>query len=138
MDLTVLLPTVSRRTSLVAVGVLFAAAVVYVHLGVPSEPLRTVEFAGLMLAAVLTAGLRLQEVAINDRAIMPPSFVIAFSALLLFGPHLAMFVAVVTALTPPFDPSRRNYPLGQKLVEIAIVLAAIEAAGLAHGALRGT
>src|SRR4051794_20333297 len=138
MDLTVLLPTVSRRTSLVAVGVLFAAAVVYVHLGVPSEPLRTVEFAGLMLAAVLTSGLRLEEVASNDRAIMPPSFVIAFSALLLFGPHLAMFVAAVAALTPTFESSPRTYPIGRTLTELAIGLTAIEAAGMTNTALGGT
>ena len=91
-----------------------------------------------MLAAILTSGLRLQEVATNDRAIMPPSFVIAFSALLLFGPHLAMFVAAVAALTPSFDSSPRNYPLGRMLAELAIALTAIEAAGMANTALGGT
>src|SRR3954467_514318 len=135
MDLSVSMPTVSRRTSLIAVGVLFAAAVVYVHLGAPSEPVRTAEFAGLMLAAFLTSGLRLQEVATNDRAIMPPSFVIAFSSLLLFGPHLAMLVVAVGAMTPSFESTPAGYPLGKRLVEIAIALTGIEAAGLAYGAL---
>jgi diguanylate cyclase (GGDEF)-like protein/PAS domain S-box-containing protein len=132
------MPTVSRRSSVVAVGALFAAAVVYVHLGAPSQPVRTLEFSGLMLAAILTSGLTLQEVATNDRAIMPPPFVIAFSALLLLGPHLAMFVAAAGAMTPSFGSSPRNYPLGKWLVEIAIVLTGIEAAGLANRALGGT
>ena len=71
---------------------------------------------------------------------MPPSFVIAFSALLLFGPHLRadLFVAAVAALTPSLRRSPRNYPLGRMLAELAIALTAIEAAGMTNTALGGT
>ena len=132
------MPAVSRRSAVIAVGALFVGAAVYVHLGGAEQPLRTLEFSSLMLAAILTSGLRLHQVATNDRAIMPPSFVMTFSAFLLFGPHLAMLVATVGALTPRFESSQRNYPLVQKLAEIVIVVAAMEAGGLAHRAVGGT
>ena len=135
MDLAASMPTLSRPSSAVAVGALFAGAVVYVYVGAPATPLRTLEFAGLMLAAILTSGLRLQQVATSDRAIMPPSFVFSFAALLLFGPRFAMLVAAAGALTPRFELPR-SYPLGQKLMDIAIVVAGVAAAGLAHNAFR--
>ena len=127
MDIAASMPTLSRRSSAVAVAALFAGAVVYVYVGAPAAPLRTLEFAGLMLAAILTSGLRLQQVATNDRAIMPPSFVFSFAALLLFGPRFAMLAAAAGALTPRFE-SPRSYRLGQKLLEVAIVVAGVAAA----------
>ena len=69
---------------------------------------------------------------------MPPSFAIVFSALLIFGPHVAMFVAAIAALTPSFDSSPRNYPLGTTLAELVVALTAIEAAGMTNTALGGT
>src|SRR5688572_12158320 len=61
------------------------------------QPDRTLEFSGLILAALLVAALPLQHSTAKDWATMPPSFVIDFTALLLLGPHATMLVAIAGA-----------------------------------------
>ena len=68
---------------------------------------------------------------------MPPSFVITFSALLLFGPNVAMLVATAGALTPGFLGSRHAYALRPMLVEASFVIVATQIAGLAYRSLGG-
>jgi PAS domain S-box-containing protein len=68
---------------------------------------------------------------------MPPSFVINFSALLLFGPHVAMLVATAGALTPGFLGARRASALRPMLVETVFVIVATQSGGLAYRALGG-
>jgi diguanylate cyclase (GGDEF)-like protein/PAS domain S-box-containing protein len=68
---------------------------------------------------------------------MPPSFVINFSALLLFGPNVAMVVAPAGALTPGFLGSRRVYALRPMLVEASFVIVATQIGGLAYRSLGG-
>lgn len=130
--------TISRRTSIAAVAAIFSGGVAFVHLAGGSQFLRALEFSALMLAAILASALRIHQSATKDLAIMPPSFVFTFSALLLFGPDAAMFAAAVSALAPRFAPSGSGYPLGGMLLETAIALAATQAAGLAHRSLGGT
>ena len=54
---------------------------------------------GLILAAILTSALVLPPSTMRDWATMPPSFIIDFTTLLLFGPDAAMLVAVTGTVT---------------------------------------
>jgi diguanylate cyclase (GGDEF)-like protein/PAS domain S-box-containing protein len=91
---------------------------------------RLLELGGLVLAAMLTACLKVQEPATADRAIMPPAFVVIFIALMLFGPHVAMLVAAAAMLTPGVVSAR--IPRRQTLIETVIAVAATQGAGLIH------
>src|SRR5258708_2139973 len=82
------------------------------------------------VGGVVMGGLRVQERATTDRAIMPPAFVIVFTALMLFGGNVAMVVAAAATLTPAF--LARRTPLVQALIDTAIVIAATQAADVAH------
>ena len=121
-----------RRSSVVAAGAIFIAALtcgIVAGWPIARQPL---EFPGLILAAILTSALRIQQSAMKDRAIMPPSFLINFGSLLLFGPEVALLVAAVGALTSGFVASERAYPLSRSLLEIPIVLIATLVAGLTY------
>jgi diguanylate cyclase (GGDEF)-like protein/PAS domain S-box-containing protein len=102
------------------------------------QPDKALEFSSLILAALLVSALAMHHVSAKDWAVMPPSFVIEFTALLLFGPYAMMFVAtvgaVVQALVDPLLPHR----VRRVLVNVVTVIAAAQAAGLAHQVLGGT
>jgi len=95
-----------------------------------APPERSVEFAGLVAAAILAASLGVQGQASTNRAIMPPAFIVVFAALMLFGPQAAVFVAAAAALTPAFVTQRAS-PV-QSLIDTAVVVLAVEAAALAQ------
>ena len=102
------------------------------------EPHRTVEFSGLILAAILTSALAMQQSTTEDRRHMPPSFVIDFTSLLLFGPHPTMLVAAAGTITQGLADSQRAHPPRRMLSNAATVMVATQAAGFAHQALGGT
>ena len=87
------MPILRRRSSvaLLALAAIGAGALLGVA-GWP-QPHRTLEFCGLILAAILTSALATRPSSAPDWATMPPSFVIDFTALLLLGPHATMLVA---------------------------------------------
>ena len=122
---------------MIALAAIFIAAVILPLLAGWTESGRTLELSGLVLASILTSTLRVQQSTTKDRTIMPPSFVINFSALLLFGPNVAMLVATAGALTPGFLGSRRAYALRSMLVEASFVIVATQIAGLAYRSLGG-
>ncbi len=130
--------TISRRPCLAAAAVLCAGGVAFVYVTGGAQLVHTLEFAVLMLGALLASAFGLHSPDTKDRAVMPPSFVMTFSALLLFGPHAAVLVAAVGAFTPRCAGSSPARPLGDVLLEAAIAVTATEAAGLAYGALGGT
>jgi PAS domain S-box-containing protein len=101
------------------------------------QPERTLEFSGLILAAILASAAAGPSTA-EDRAIMPPSFVIDFTALLLFGPSAAMMVAAAGAVTQALADPQAEHPLRRLFSNAATVLFATQAAGFAHLALGGT
>ena len=87
---------------------------------------------------MLTTRLMVQEPATANRAIMPPAFVIIFTSLMLFGPHVAMVVAAAASLTPVFVTMRTQR--GQALLDSGIVTVATQSAGFVYqlvGALHG-
>ena len=122
---------------MIALAAISIAAVILPLLAGWTESGRTLELSGLVLASILTSTLRVQQSTTKDRTIMPPSFVINFSALLLFGPNVAMLVATAGALTPGFLGSRRAYALRSMLVEASFVIVATQIAGLAYRSLGG-
>ena len=56
-------------------------------------------------ASMVASVLDVERASERDRAVMPPSFVIDFASLLLFGPDVAMLVATAGAVTPNFAGS---------------------------------
>jgi diguanylate cyclase (GGDEF)-like protein/PAS domain S-box-containing protein len=102
------------------------------------QPHRTLEFSGLILAAILTAALATERSTTQDWATMPPSFVIDFASLLLLGPHATMLVATAGTVTQGLTDSQHSHPTRRMLLNAATVMVAAQAAGLAHRALGGT
>src|SRR5262245_9375788 len=118
-----------------AVAAVFAALAIAagVFLGLAGWPAadRTLEYAGLIAAAILTSACAMPRPAIKDWATMTPAFVVDFIALLLLGPHAATVIAGLT-------DSNSDQPIVRALVNTAIVLPALQAAGAAYVALGGT
>ena len=108
---------------------IFAAVVVAPLYGGWAESAGIPVLAGLAAGAMLASLLEVERASERDRAVMPPSFVLTFATLLLFGPNVALLVAVAGTLTPAFATSRS---LREVLVNLAVTVAATEAAALAH------
>jgi len=98
----------------------------------------SLEFAGLVLTAILISALARRRSPAQDSAAMPPSFVVDFISLLLFGPHAATLVAAAGTIAQRFTDSQRSHPTRRMLVNAVTVVAATQAAGFAHRALGGT
>jgi diguanylate cyclase (GGDEF)-like protein/PAS domain S-box-containing protein len=128
--------TLSRRSPAGLFGI--AAVLVGALLGVAGWPRQTIEFCGLLAAAILTSAFAIQPTLMHDWTTMPASFVIDFSALLLLGPYAAMFVAGSGAVVHGLTGSQHAHQARRMLSNLAAVLTATLAAGLAHRALGGT
>jgi diguanylate cyclase (GGDEF)-like protein/PAS domain S-box-containing protein len=96
------------------------------------RPDQTVEFCGLLLAAMLVSARTPARVVAVDHAVMSPSFLVEFTSLLLFGPGPTMLVAAAAAIlqgrvarSGRVEPSR-------------VLLNVVTAAGIAYRALGGT
>ena len=132
------MPTLSSRSTVAALAAIFVGAMAVARLAGWVEPDRLVELSGFVVAAMLTAGLRVQAPATTDRTIMPPAFVIVFMSLMLFGPHVATCLAVAATLTSALVTTRTSWV--QLLIDAGIIIAATEGAGLAYqsiGAVPG-
>ena len=97
-----------RTAAALAAACIGIAAVLIPRFAGWAPPERSVEFAGLVAAAILAASLGVQGQAATNRAIMPPAFIVVFAALMLFGPQAAVFVAAAAALTPAFVTGRAS------------------------------
>ena len=121
----------SRRYTLAAAAALvLLAAVLVPRVAGWAPPDRLPELAGLVLAAMLASTLSVQGAAAAHRAIMPAAFVVVFSALMLLGAPVAVFVGAAAALTPGFVTRRGGRV--QSLIDTAVAVLAILAADLAH------
>src|SRR6476620_6846755 len=109
------MPTFPSRSTVAVLACAFAGAMLVPRFigAVPAD--RILVWLGLVLGAMLISCLRVQEPAPTDRAIMPPVFVIVFSALIFFGPNAAMFVAAVATLTAALVVG--GVPRGQMLTD---------------------
>jgi diguanylate cyclase (GGDEF)-like protein/PAS domain S-box-containing protein len=101
------------------------------------QPDRVLEFPGVILAAILTSFVATPPSTADDRGMMPPSFVIDFSVLLLFGASAALFVAAAGITTRWLAGSDRAKPLRSRRLNAGVVMTATAAAALAYGALGG-
>ena len=130
--------TIPRHTGLFLFAAVATGAVLLMGLSGWPQPDRTLEFSGLIVAAILTSVLAVQRPAAEERGMMPLSYVIHFAALLLFGPHVTMLVVAAGALASVLADARRTRPLGRTLANVTTVIVAIQAAGVVHVALGGT
>jgi diguanylate cyclase (GGDEF)-like protein/PAS domain S-box-containing protein len=130
---------ISRR-SVVVLAISAVAIGVAVFLGMAGwpQPLRTLEFSGLVLAALLTSALAMQHVTAKDSAAMPPSFVVDLTTLLLLGPQAMMFVAAAGAIMQAVTDREYLHRIRRAIINTVTVIAAAQAAGLAHQELGGT
>jgi diguanylate cyclase (GGDEF)-like protein/PAS domain S-box-containing protein len=128
----------SRRTSLTALAAAAIGAGFLLGFLGWLPPQRTLEFCALTLAAVLISAFAAQPSTSDGRATMPPSFVIEFTALVLFGAHATLLVAIAAALARSFDDRRRPDKSLRTLMHIVTVAAATQTAGYVHLALGGT
>ena len=127
-----------RRSAAVAFAAIAIGAGVLLGFADWPQPHRTLEFSGLILAAILTSALAMQQSTTKDWATMPPSFVIDFTSLLLLGPTATMLVATAGTVTQRLTDSQRSHASRRMLSKAATVMAATQAAGFAHRALGGT
>lgn len=130
--------TLQRRSVVVLSTAVAIGAGVVLGLPVWQLTFRTLEFSGLILAAIVTATLATQQSTAKDWATMPPSFVLNFASLLLLGPNAALLIAATAMVTQRLTDSQRSQPLLRMFVNAASVMVSIQAAGFAHQALGGT
>jgi diguanylate cyclase (GGDEF)-like protein/PAS domain S-box-containing protein len=127
-----------RQSRVFAFAAVAIGAVLFLGYVGRLQPQRALEFAGLILAAILTAALALQQSTTGDRAPMPLSFVIDFISLLIVGPHATMAVVAAGAIAQGLIDSPRSHPPRRVLWNAATGMVATQAAGFAHLALGGT
>ena len=101
------------------------------------HPHRTFEFSVLVLAAILIAVHQMRLATAEDRGVMPPAFVLEFTALLLFGVDAALFAAAAGILARWVAVPESARPVRRTLLNATIALAATEAAGSVRAVLGG-
>jgi diguanylate cyclase (GGDEF)-like protein/PAS domain S-box-containing protein len=125
----------SRRTAVVAFATAIGAGVLLGLAGWP-PPVRTLEFTGLILAAILTSILAPRQSTMKSSAAMAPAFIVYFTSLLLFGPHTTMLVVAAGAIAEKLKDSEGT-DRWRIIVDAATVMLALQAAAAVHGALGG-
>ena len=118
-------------------AIAIGAGVLLGSMGWP-QPHRTLEFSGLILAAILTSALAMRSSAMRDPVTMPPSFIIDFTTLLLLGPGAAVLVALAGTITQRLTDSQPSHQTRRLFVNAATVTKATLAADFAYRALGGT
>ena len=99
----------SRRSSLIAIAAAAVGAGFLLGLAGWLQPHRPLEFCALILAGILISAFAVQPASSEDRAMMPPSFVIEFASLLIFGAHATLLVAIAGALARGFADSQHAH-----------------------------
>jgi diguanylate cyclase (GGDEF)-like protein/PAS domain S-box-containing protein len=130
------MPTVPVLTVIGLATILGSAVFVPRVAGWP-EAHRTLEVSGFVVAALVISLLKVQRSTATERTVMPPLFVVTFSALLLFGPDIATIIAVVGTLTTGITTSRLVYPRRQVLLDATTAIVATQTAGTAYQWLGG-
>jgi diguanylate cyclase (GGDEF)-like protein/PAS domain S-box-containing protein len=128
--------TLSRRTVTVSVAALGIAGLIAAH-AAGRDLIWTLECAALMLAAGLVSAASFGRPG-GRHDLMPPSFVVTFSALLLLGVDAAMLVAGIGAATPRWKSAERGHPVARVLADACVAVIATRVAGLAYATLGGT
>jgi hypothetical protein len=130
--------TWNSRTPVVALFAIVAiAATVSTSYAGWILPDRTIELTGLVAASLLTAALALQRWSSRHWTIMPPSFIVEVTSLLLLGPEAMTVTAVAGALMLAISNSEGVQPVRRSVLNIASVAAAALAGGWLHHTLGG-
>jgi diguanylate cyclase (GGDEF)-like protein/PAS domain S-box-containing protein len=129
--------TKHRHSRILAFAAVALAAGLLLGLAEWPQPERTLEFCGLILAAVLTSAAATYASPARDGATMSPAFVVYFTSLLLFGLDPTMLVVTVGTIAQGLADSR-SHALRRTVSNAVTALVATSAAGLAYGALGGT
>ena len=127
-----------KRPDVLAVAAIAAAVGAFSALAGWLQPDRVFEFATLMFASAMVSALAVQQSSARDWAIMPPSFIVDFTGLLLLGPHGASAVAVAGAVTQGIEDSNHSGRFRRVLINLVTVVGAIQAAGWVHQVSGGT
>src|SRR5258708_36120377 len=115
--------TLPKHSGTVALAVIATGAGVLLGFAGWPQPDRTLEFSGLILAAILTSVFAVPLTA-KDWTTMPPSFVIECASWLLLGPQATILVAGAGALTQRTADSQRSQPPRRLLLNaVTVVLA---------------
>ena len=128
-------PRLSRHSVVASFGAIAIGAGLLLGLAGWPQPQRSPEFASLILAAILASAFAGTRSTIDDWAILPPSFVVDFATLMLFGPNAAMFVAAAGSIARGLANPPASRPRRRMFLNTAIAMFATQAAGAAglHG-----
>ncbi|HUE87164.1 MAG TPA: EAL domain-containing protein [Vicinamibacterales bacterium] len=127
--------TLTTHARVAAITLIALVAGVGLNLAGWLEPRQVVELSVLVLAAVAIAAT--QPATSAERVTMPASFVLDFTALLLFGPHVTMLVASAGTITHELADAERPPVPRRLLFNLAAIITATQAAGLAYGTFGG-
>jgi diguanylate cyclase (GGDEF)-like protein/PAS domain S-box-containing protein len=131
------MPTSVSRSSLFAGAAVVLSAAWLAQLAGWAQPEAAFQLAGLVLAAIVISAPGLFRPVPKDRAIMPSSFVIVFSALLLVDRNAATLIAIVAALAPSLTFRTRRLRWGPTLIETAISVGSTQVGGFAYQSIVG-
>ena len=131
-------PRLSRHAGVASFGAVAVGAGLLLGFADWPQPHHTLEFSSLILASILASALAVSSSTIEDWAILPPSFIVDFTTLLLFGPNAATLVAAAGSVGRGLANPPASRPRRRLLLNTAIVMLATQVAGLVHRALGGT
>jgi PAS domain-containing protein len=129
--------SLSRHTRVGVIAVIAIAAAVSLYLA-DWLSLRQVAELSILLVATIAISAATPRSMSTDRLAMAPSFVVDFTALLLFGPHIALIVVIAGVVANHFGDAGR--PLASRLlsVNLAAGVWATQAAGLTYRIFDGS
>jgi diguanylate cyclase (GGDEF)-like protein/PAS domain S-box-containing protein len=128
---------VSQHGRLVIFAAIATGAATALGLGGWPHADRTREFAGLIAAAIFISAFARQSFTAEGRGMMPPTFLVDFTALCLLGGGAALATAATGTVTRWLMDAARARPRRAMLLQAATVMTSTEAAALAYGALGG-
>jgi diguanylate cyclase (GGDEF)-like protein/PAS domain S-box-containing protein len=114
----------------VALVIVAACALLSAFAALP-EPSEVHVFTGLAAAAIAAAVLKLRFPVWRDRA-MSGSFVVDFASMLLLGPHKAMLLAAIGAVSQSTLRTTRRSPIYQIVFNVASVVVTVQIAGAVY------
>src|SRR5215212_516842 len=121
--------TLRSRNALLRAAAIFIGALSLAQLAGWAQPDRLVEVAALIVAAILTSEL---APAATSRVVMPPSFVVIFGSLLLFGRNVATLAAVAALLTPALATTVRPVQWARLSIDCVTAIVATQLGGLTY------
>lgn len=122
--------TVPNRFTIFGLGAVAVAAAFIPWVAGWIPPDRVAHVSTLTVALVLAASLREQERAAPDVAMMPPAFVVVFTALMLLGAPVATVFAAGAVLASRIATHRLS--TREIAIDLATAVAAVQAADQAH------